>query len=560
MMGIRKKLFIWISITFLLAIGMISYFSLPQIEHIVFDHATNVMSEKTEHVADNIDNWFVERGAILKSIALQMEINRLDTQNSGLPIFVNSMARRFNDEFDDIYTGFADKFFLGSDQSNLPKMSGIDPTGRQWYIDAVRKNSLVVTEPYTDIKTGQVISSIAYPIKTPIPGVIGTDIYLEDLHSFLNEAEYDDRAKIFLISKAGKLLYTNDDNFGTIGENFDLKEKGLFRSWIEQMMAGKEGICRFPWHGVAYYGIFVPIKTSGWSLVVSLPISAFFEESQTFIIRAVLIALVGIFLLFLVIYFIIKEITKPLEAISLTAQKLSNGDLQAKFEHSGTAEVEYLAHSLEVMRTNIVTLLEKKESLVETTGKQKEEIETLYNQTIKALAEAIEEKDDYTRGHCERVAYYSERIGRLLGWDEEQLKMLRHAAILHDIGKIGVPINILHKPGRLEPEEYEIIKSHPQLGYQILHNISSLEAVSIAVFQHHERVDGRGYPNGLKGTEIVPMAKIIMVADTYDAMTSDRAYRKAMTDKEARKELWRCAGTQFDEDIVKLFCESVLVE
>ena len=153
---------------------------------------------------------------------------------------------------------------------------------------------------------------------------------------------------------------------------------------------------------------------------------------------------------------------------------------------------------------------------------------------------------------------YSEKIGIFLGWNEEQLKILRYAAILHDIGKIGVPSDILNKPGRLDSEEYEKVKSHPGQGYRILQNISHLSAVSTDVFQHHERIDGLGYPNGLKGWGIFPIAKVIMVADTYDAMTSECPYRKALTSKEAVRELRLCSGTQFDARIVEVFCEKVL--
>lgn len=238
--GNRNKLFIWISATFLLAIGLLSYFSIPRIERIVFDHETNVMSAKTEQVAGDLDDWFVKRGAILKSMAIQMEIDKLDDGNPQLPTFINSIAEHFNDEFHGIFTGFANGIHVSTGRAELP--SGFDPTTRQWYIDAMRENGLVVTEPYQDIKTGLFVSSIAYPVRTSIPGVIGTDIYSDELHLSINEGAFDSRSKVFLLSRTGTLLYANDDSIGILGENFVVKENGLFHSWVERMIAGGEGI------------------------------------------------------------------------------------------------------------------------------------------------------------------------------------------------------------------------------------------------------------------------------------------------------------------------------
>ena len=356
-MGIRNKLFIWISITFLLAISMLCYFSLPQIERIVFDHTMTGMSAQTDQMADNIDNWLLERSAILKSIAIQMESSsKLDAENPELPTFINLMAERFSDEFSGLYIGFANKYEISTQHNALP--ADFDPTKRKWYVEAMHKNGLVVTEPYKDVRTGRLVSSIAYPVQASIPGVIGTDIYLGEIYSFVNENVYNPHFKIFLISKAGTLLYANDDTLGTIGENFAAinTKNRTFYSLIQRMIAGEKDVFQIAWHGTDYYGAFVPIPTSGWSLIIFLPMSILFEESKTFIIHTVVVALIGIFMLFVSIYIIIRRITKPLEAISLTAQKVSNGDFTAKFQHSETAEIEYLVHSLELMRTNIVAL------------------------------------------------------------------------------------------------------------------------------------------------------------------------------------------------------------
>ncbi len=174
---------------------------------------------------------------------------------------------------------------------------------------------------------------------------------------------------------------------------------------------------------------------------------------------------------------------------------------------------------------------------------------------VKSLVFAIEAKDDYTRGHSERVCRYSLLMAERLGWDEERKKILQWSSILHDSGKIGIPESILNKPWRLKDEEYQIIKDHPRKGYTILEPLEQLASSLPGMLHHHERYDGKGYPQGLKGKKIPLEARIIAVADTYDAITSNRAYRPAKTPQEALEEIEKVAGTQLDPDLVKVFKE-----
>jgi HD-GYP domain-containing protein (c-di-GMP phosphodiesterase class II) len=170
--------------------------------------------------------------------------------------------------------------------------------------------------------------------------------------------------------------------------------------------------------------------------------------------------------------------------------------------------------------------------------------------TVKSLVNAIEAKDRYTSGHSERVHILSMLLGKAMGLDEKTLDVLKWASILHDVGKIGMPECILQKPGRLTPEEYEIVKEHPERGYQVLSPIQQLAEASLGVRAHHEMVDGNGYPQGLAGEEIPLVARIIAVADTYDALTSTRPYRKAQSIQAAMAEIRRVRGTQLDPEVV----------
>jgi HD-GYP domain-containing protein (c-di-GMP phosphodiesterase class II) len=173
--------------------------------------------------------------------------------------------------------------------------------------------------------------------------------------------------------------------------------------------------------------------------------------------------------------------------------------------------------------------------------------------TAATLAEAIEKRDPYTGGHVRRVVAISLAVGEELDLSPEEKETLQLAAILHDVGKIGIRDGILLKHGPLTAEEMAHIRQHPDLGAEILAPIKQLEAVIPAVRHHQERCDGLGYPGGLKGDEIPLASRIIAVADAFDAMTTDRPYRPRLDDKAAAEEIQRCAGTQFDPKVVAAF-------
>ena len=182
-----------------------------------------------------------------------------------------------------------------------------------------------------------------------------------------------------------------------------------------------------------------------------------------------------------------------------------------------------------------------------------EEVESSYRITLKALVQALETRDFETHGHSERVVTFSLRLGYELGLEKEALRDLELGALLHDIGKIGVPDAILRKPAKLNEEEWAKMKLHPIHGQKILRNIKFLEGAARVVSQHHERWDGAGYPYGIRGEDIDIGARIFAVVDAFDAMVSDRVYRQGRPYKDALEELECCAGTQFDPLIVEAF-------
>lgn len=181
------------------------------------------------------------------------------------------------------------------------------------------------------------------------------------------------------------------------------------------------------------------------------------------------------------------------------------------------------------------------------------ELEHSYDYTLEALGGALDLKDAETEGHCRRVTAYTIAIGRAMGLDNSALRHIARGAFLHDIGKMGIPDAILRKPGPLTHEEDAIMRRHCEIGYQVLQNIPFLREAAQIVLCHQERYDGTGYPRGLRGEEIPLGARIFAVADALDAMISDRPYRKALPIEVAREEIRRCAGTQFDPQVVEVF-------
>ena len=212
---------------------------------------------------------------------------------------------------------------------------------------------------------------------------------------------------------------------------------------------------------------------------------------------------------------------------------------------------------LDSQNFHLVTAIASQAAVAMENASLYEDLEMSYFSTVKALARAIEVKDPYTYGHSERVTEYATVIARKLNLEEWEMRNIKYASALHDIGKLGISMNILNKPGALSEEEFIHVKTHPQMGDSIVEPVSFLREPRAIILHHHERYDGKGYPAGLKGMDIPLGARILAVADSFEAMMSDRPYRKALSLAEALKEMKVNSGTQFDPVIVKAFIEAL---
>jgi len=242
-------------------------------------------------------------------------------------------------------------------------------------------------------------------------------------------------------------------------------------------------------------------------------------------------------------YLFAVGISTPIRALAASTRAISRGEFHQRTPVQGAAEISELAETFNGMASDI-------EQYIERLKQAAQETRELFLGSIKMLAAAIDEKDPYTRGHSGRVAKYSVIIGQHLKMNEADLDRLRIAALLHDVGKIGVDDRVLKKPGALTPEEFEIMKQHPSKGANIMRPVAQLKDMLPGIELHHERMNGKGYPYGLKGDDIPLMARIIAIADVLDAMTTDRPYQSGFDLQYSLAKIRSMVGTHFDARVV----------
>ena len=262
--------------------------------------------------------------------------------------------------------------------------------------------------------------------------------------------------------------------------------------------------------------------------------------------QTIIISFVAGMLTLLIGFFFAKKLTQPVQELASGAHRIASGDFSQRINIRSRTELGDLGDSFNLMTDQV-------ERYITDLQHSADENRELFLGTVKSLAAAIDGKDPYTRGHSERVSRMSMAIAQRLELPDDECEKIRISALLHDVGKIAIDDNILKKPAALTDDEFVIMKQHPQKGYKIMSQITAMKEFLPGMYMHHEMVNGQGYPQGLRGDEIPLMAKIVAVADTFDAMTTDRPYQRAMKFEDAVVRIESFVDTRYDAAVVSAF-------
>lgn len=359
---------------------------------------------------------------------------------------------------------------------------------------------------------------------------------------------------VFVVNPAGEALFHPDASLAAVKK--PMRDLKIVDEWVEGGEQVQSALVPFTaaYNGESYEMIGA-YSTAQLSDGYSVGVIAMQDETRALASvgemrsQTWLISMLFAFLALITGFIGARYLTSPLLRLVGAAKRIAAGDFSSRVETRNITEIGTLGETFNLMTDKI-------EDQIASLAKAAEENRELFEGTVKALAAAIDGKDKYTRGHSERVARISVAIGKRLGLPPEELETLRMSALLHDIGKIGIDDAILKKPSALTDEEYEIMKTHPQRGYKIMSQIPAMKDFLPGMYMHHEMVNGQGYPQGLTGDKIPLQAKIVSVADTFDAMTIDRPYSKGMDLPSALERLRSFVGTRYQSEVVEALIEA----
>lgn len=296
-------------------------------------------------------------------------------------------------------------------------------------------------------------------------------------------------------------------------------------------------------------GTIAPVNEPDWGVIIQKPEKEAYRSLYELIRQTFLNTIIALSVALILGYFLARALSDPITKLATVSEEIAKGNFKIRAPVGGTKETSMLASTFNNMATQIELYVER---LIQAATENRE----LFVNSIRMIATAIDAKDPYTRGHSERVCAYSLAIGKELGLSSTEMEEIRVSAMLHDVGKIGIDDRVLRKPTALNEDEFSMIKSHPFKGAQIMEPVPQLKKIIPGIKYHHENWGGGGYPDGLKGESIPLIARIIAIADTFDAMTTDRPYQKAMSPKYAAEKIRSLTGKRFDPKVVDAFLKA----
>ncbi len=345
----------------------------------------------------------------------------------------------------------------------------------------------------------------------------------------------------YVVDAQGRLVAAATPEFAT-GQ--DMKNLDIVRSFVEtgnkaQLAETSEFGMKSGSERIEMLGTYSPVNSLDWAVIVQKPLRDAYRDVYDMQRTARLLAILMVLLSIGVSIFAARRITNPLKVLTQSSRALAKGDFSQRVHLWSRTEIGELAQTFNSMS-------EELERFVEDLKRAADENLALFMGSIQMLAGAVDEKDPYTRGHSDRVTRYSLMIAKEMNQPSSFMEILQVSAQLHDVGKIGIEDHILKKPGALTEEEFEVMKTHTTKGANILRPVTQLAEMLPGIELHHEALDGRGYPYGLKGDQIPLLARVIAVADTFDALTTNRPYQQAHTPDQALQIIKNLAGKRLD--------------
>lgn len=375
-------------------------------------------------------------------------------------------------------------------------------------------------------------------------GMIGVIIDQQFLINRLREASKGG-LMTYVVDRQGRLVAGGANGYltGQDMTNFQIVKNFVDQGSRTRFVATQEFDIRKNGETVQMLGTYSPVPSLEWAVVTQKPQREAYQGVYEMRRTAKWLAILAVCVSILISIFAARTISDPVKTLTESSRAIAKGDFSQRVRLSSRTEIGELAATFNSMSSDL-------ERLVYDLKHAAEENRSLFMSSIQMLAGAVDEKDPYTRGHSDRVTRYSVILATELGLISEEIEKIRISAQLHDVGKIGIEDRILKKPGALTPDEFEIMKTHTTKGASILRPVEALREMIPGIEGHHESLDGRGYPHGLKGDELTLMPRVIMVADTFDAMTTNRPYQAAMDPEYVVRIINSLAATKFDPRVV----------
>lgn len=512
MRSLRFKMTTLIVLVVLISSGLLSAISYHRAKETMSSQLEASYSVAADKYANELTAWLNSRATIVEVLSVEILLNEMyesdyDTFHQYLAnnhININKYGYVY-----DVYFTYPDNTMVCA--SDFVPDGTVDFTKeRDWYSEAVKTRAIFYSTPYRDSDSGESIITISKAVYKDgeVKGVLAADVFVDTLISIVSNANVAVGSYAFLIDRnMGMVVHPGDMYaYNNVPIGVMDVENPLYGEVIENIRTkSKETVYVKDYDGVTRGIVVSKMVNTGWYVGIATDRDELMRSlgglMRGFMIAAIVSIVIGI-------------------GISV-----------------------FLAYALDRLRIQE----KEKENL--------QRMQQINMNVTKSLAATIDAKDHYTSGHSQRVADYAVEIAKRMGKSEEEQQVIYYAGILHDIGKICVSEEVINKPGRLTDQEFDQIKVHPTSGYHILRDIHDDERVGFGAKYHHERYDGKGYPNGLVGEDIPEIARIIAVADAYDAMASVRSYRKVLPQEVVREELIKGRGTQFDPEIADIMLQ-----